>query len=480
MVKKQEEQFLNKDDIILYLILNTFFVDMTYSYPKDSFKKNFERTLNELNKNLQGLKPAPSRENYERMTDIISILRTIEAFSLVKDDVFDYLENINIEIPERWFDDPKDKNRFSGKNVIKFIRDAFSHNNINELYKIAKDGKSISICMQGTKPKPFSVTISNDDLEILIKYVEFSASTYPTFGLVLDNNQSSESINPQMPETFFDRFSFVRFFYPKKVNDGNNLYHRAGIFRTHSDVRDKILTGKAEKYNAEKREHKFTRVQTREMLRKFKGIAGHHEILTNRDSLLNYITYYAKMVLPIGVFKGAFNQNENVFIGNRYIKDWNNSTLSMYTDIKAQFDNYVKNYGHNTRENIFFDAFGNNASDAVTTTIYLNDKEARTQMNLALLASYYFRSVDNQETIKIGNEQIPVNHIRNAFAHGRWGSGEERDTIHLYDWPRGIQNELQPTWEKTIKISDLIQGINENLNKQRKLKQKNNKELEEI
>ena len=83
-----EEKTLNKADIILYLILNTYFLDMNLRFPQDTYKTNYIRTLNELNRRLKN-GPKATKENYDKMINIISILRYIDAFSLTKDEVFD-------------------------------------------------------------------------------------------------------------------------------------------------------------------------------------------------------------------------------------------------------------------------------------------------------------------------------------------------------------------------------------------------------
>ncbi|MCF0126222.1 MAG: hypothetical protein HUJ68_10810 [Clostridia bacterium] len=170
------------------------------------------KTLKELNKNLYN-GPNASK-NYDKMVNIISTLRYIDAFSLTKDEVFNYIDTKNIEIPDRWFINKEDKKIFcSGKKILGFIRDAFSHNNINELYKISKDGNFILIDMKRTKPKPLLLKIPKEDIEILVKYTNFSSNTYPTTGIEIDN---FKEINPKDPSSFFDRFTFVRFFIVKK------------------------------------------------------------------------------------------------------------------------------------------------------------------------------------------------------------------------------------------------------------------------
>ena len=65
-----EEKTLNKADIILYLILNTYFLDMNSRFPQDTYKTNYIRTLNELNRSLKN-DPKATKENYDKMINII-------------------------------------------------------------------------------------------------------------------------------------------------------------------------------------------------------------------------------------------------------------------------------------------------------------------------------------------------------------------------------------------------------------------------
>ncbi|MDD2496072.1 MAG: hypothetical protein PHG03_06150 [Bacilli bacterium] len=304
MDSEKNNEYLSKGDIILYLMLNKFFLDMNIRYPQDTYRKNFIRTMEELNENLIN-GPTASKENYDKMISIISTLRYIDSFSLTKDEVFDYIDTKNIEIPDRWFVNKEDKKTFcSGKKVLGFIRDAFSHSNINELYKISKDGKFILIDMKGTKTKPLLLKIPKEDIEILVKYTIFSSNTYPTTGIEIDN---TKEIDSKDPSSFFDRFTFVRFFYGKKISDNTTLYDRAAISRLDSKNVQRILLEKAEQFGAEKRIYELTKIQKKEMLRKFKEIASRKDILSNASQLINFINYYMKLILPIGMYKASFN-----------------------------------------------------------------------------------------------------------------------------------------------------------------------------
>lgn len=452
-----EEKTLNKADIILYLILNTYFLDMNSRYSQDTYKTNYIRTLNELNRSLKN-GPKATKENYDKMINIISILRYIDVFSLTKDEVFDYIEAKNIEIPERWFVDKKDKKIFSGKNILKFLRDAFSHSNINELYKITKDGQYIIIDMKGTKPKPLNLIIPKNDIEILVKYINFSSSTYSTTGMEIDN---SKDIDPNDLSSFFDRFNYVRFLYTQKIVDGNSLEYRAALSRVDSNNFQKLMLEKANQFGAKKIVHELTKTQKKEMLRKFKEIASRTEILSNGKQLTDFIIYYMRIILPIGIYKAAFNQNENILIYDNFISNLDNSNNEYNLYMQRIVDEYMSNYGKKQTGNLLYDSFGNNTDTINLILKYISDLEARNMNNIALLASFYFRTVDSQENFECGEKILPVNRIRNAFVHGRWGIGENGG-FHLYDWPGGIKNELNPTWEDNIAVEDLLNGIRRN------------------
>lgn len=458
MDSEKNNEYLSKGDIILYLMLNKFFLDMNIRYPQDTYRKNFIRTMEELNENLIN-GPTASKENYDKMISIISTLRYIDSFSLTKDEVFDYIDTKNIEIPDRWFVNKEDKKTFcSGKKVLGFIRDAFSHSNINELYKISKDGKFILIDMKGTKTKPLLLKIPKEDIEILVKYTIFSSNTYPTTGIEIDN---TKEIDSKDPSSFFDRFTFVRFFYGKKISDNTTLYDRAAISRLDSKNVQRILLEKAEQFGAEKRIYELTKIQKKEMLRKFKEIASRKDILSNASQLINFINYYMKLILPIGMYKASFNQNENIFIYENFISNWDNSNWEYNKYMQNIVNTYMSNYGKKQKGNLLYDAFGNNTEDINLVLKYISDYEARKMNNFALMASFYFRSIDNQETFDCKERTIPINRLRNAFAHGRWGISERGD-FHLYDWSGGIKNELNPSWESNISIEELLEGIMKN------------------
>lgn len=450
-----EERNLSKADIILYLLMNIVFLDMNSKFPQDTYRVNFVRTLNYLNTNNG---PKPTKDNYDKMMSIVSTLRYIEAFSLTKDEVFDYIDGKNIDVPERWFIDKKDKKVFSGKNILKFLRDAFSHSNINELYKISKDGQYILINMNGTKPKPLHLKIPKNDIEILVKYIEFSSSTYPTTGMEIDN---SKEINSKDLSSFFDRFKFVRFFYQKKATEDKSLKYRASVSRLDSFNAQRVLLEKAKKFDVEKRVFELTKIQKKEMLRKFMEIANRKEILSDRNQLINFIIYYMRLILPIGIYKAAFYQNENVLIHDNFMSNWENSNTKYNIYMQKIVEEYMSNYGKKQSGNLLYDAFGNNISVINLILKYISDLEARKMNNIALLSSFYFRSVDSQEEFDCNGNILPINRIRNAFAHGRWGIGENGE-FHLYDWPRGIKNELNSVWEGHVRIDELFIGIQKN------------------
>lgn len=452
-----EENTLSKADIILYLIMNIYFLDMSLRFPQDTYKINFIRTLNELNKNLEN-GPNATKKNYDKMISIVSILRYIDAFSLTKDEVFDYIEEKNIEIPERWFIDKKDKKVFSGKNILKFLRDAFSHSNINELYKISKDGKYIIIDMKRTNPKPLNLKIATSDMEILAKYISFSSNTYPTTGMEIDN---SKKIDPEDLSSFFDRFNYVRFFYPKKTVESNSLEYRAALSRVDSKNHSILLLEKAKQFGAEKKVHELTKTQKKEIFRKFKEILERKDILSDRNQLTNFIMYYMRIILPIGSYKAIFNQNENIFIYDNFMINWENSNVKYNIYIQKTVEEYMSNYGKKQSGNLLYDAFGNNTNSINLILKYISDTEARNMNNIALLSSFYFRTIDSQEEFDCNGNILPTNRIRNAFVHGRWGIGENGE-FHLYDWPGGIKNELKSVWEATVTVEELLLGIQKN------------------
>ena len=66
-----EEKCLNKADIILYLILNSYFLTMASETPNETYKACFKNAVNELNKNIEN-GPQPTQRNYTKMINIVS------------------------------------------------------------------------------------------------------------------------------------------------------------------------------------------------------------------------------------------------------------------------------------------------------------------------------------------------------------------------------------------------------------------------
>ena len=61
-------------------------------------------------------------------------------------------------------------------------------------------------------------------------------------------------------------------------------------------------------------------------------------------------------------------------------------------------------------------------------------------------------------TIKIGSEVYLTEHIRNAFAHGRWFIDNYNNFV-LCDTKNGKHNDYNFYWKEKIKLIDLLEMI---------------------
>ena len=120
-----------------------------------------------------------TREYYSEMICVYNVMLASKFLTCLYDNYYLFLLEAKIEeinIPEKIFLNSNDASRFSKKNIIKYIRNAFNHNDNgnHELVKyvrVIKNGEGIpmvEINLQNTKPIPFHVRLDMEDLFSII------------------------------------------------------------------------------------------------------------------------------------------------------------------------------------------------------------------------------------------------------------------------------------------------------------------------
>ena len=83
-------------------------------------------------------------------------------------------------------------------------------------------------------------------------------------------------------------------------------------------------------------------------------------------------------------------------------------------------------------------------------------------MNDAALFTYAMCSLNNQNTITIDNKTYDLEHIRNAFTHGRWISNRvgANKFYSLYDDEDMLVDPNNATWQATYSYEELLKICN--------------------
>ena len=160
-----EYNTLKKEDIIFYLTNYITLISASIANPGVDFRS----LSNQLAKDNYG--PQFMNETfYYNTIRVYEFMLYKQIYSYRYDSIFPDLKEAaidNISLPEDMFVNSADKNRFSKKQILKFIRNAINHNDSNnrELYHIVQsdDRLILDIHLLNTKPIPFHVQIDMAD-----------------------------------------------------------------------------------------------------------------------------------------------------------------------------------------------------------------------------------------------------------------------------------------------------------------------------
>ena len=145
-----------------------------------SLKKNeILECLQKVSFVIEGMCTYPDRKiscflSYVNDVDlrVYMFISRLRYLSFYEDAFLDSIDNDDIDLSdlrERIFVDKGTKNRFSNKQIIRFIRNAFFHSdNDKELYHISKNGRYLEVYLKKVKPCEFHVRMNYDDLDELV------------------------------------------------------------------------------------------------------------------------------------------------------------------------------------------------------------------------------------------------------------------------------------------------------------------------
>ena len=372
---------------------------------------------------------------YFEMISIYEMLLVSKILTMFYDSSFGYLNDYHINsftIPENIFVDKKDKSRFSKKQIIKNIRNAFNHNDnldhdLVRFLRINENNEEkikVEIFLKNTKPIPFHIILDIGQLLNITFEIE-KANT-----LILVSYRSTQPILINSFNSFqtLDNIYLRKFYSRKKLTD-----EQKELLCKHIDDGKKTKNFESF-FLANGMEYKdfnfFTdqKLKVKEDLKYWEsmGVMGNDVI----EHLLN-------KVMPISIVKDR-TLTMNFILSDSYMRNGNNTIFEIVNDSKKVVLNkkcdensplwlYVQLFGID--DNILYEAIDFDDLISITNSIYFG---------------YLFDTLVTDDNIIINDTQtIQREKIRDSFVHMRWFKGI-KECFKLFDWENGIDNEFNP------------------------------------
>ena len=386
------------------------------------------------------------------MTDlrVYMFISKLRYLSYYEDAFINSIDNDDInlsDLRDKIFVDENTKNRFSNKQIIKFIRNAFSHNDATkELYHISVNGRYLEIHLKNVNPCEFHIKMTYSDLE--------------------------ELVNRLKPLNFylsvFKNDKFRRYYLKNKLNISDDLMIldildnriKKHGFISKNDYSECVI----EYYSIAEGLYEVKEYDIMpEQLQKLKELDnivvdsinklsknGNNE---NKAKLVEtFREHQLSKIIPLQEEKLNLKEDNMLFI--KLMCEFPNCS---YKELESEF---IK-----TGYNLFNDIPLNEVQKAIESNIGRNparlflfnggDLENDTYMEYI---SFYIMNMCCDSTIKIGSEVYLTEHIRNAFAHGRWFIDNYNNFV-LCDTKNGKHNDYNFYWKEKIKLIDLLEMI---------------------
>ena len=410
-----------------------------------------------------------TKDHYYSMVQIYEYMLVLKMLTILYDNKFNYLQESQIDdinISKEMFVNKKDYQRFSKKQIIKFIRNAFNHNDNHdkELIKFIRINENnqenikAEIYLINTKPVPFHIIL---DLKDLISIV-FEINKASTINLI--SHQSKEQIDITSLTVYqeLDKMYLRKFFSRKKL-----------ISNEIKQISDFIQSkGKTKKYENELLqmglEYKDYKYTTSQKVKIAEDLAYWEKLRVKGNDIIFHLI---NKVMPLSYMK-IRTLMMNLCLADHYIKSESYSLIDLVKEAKKTLNNkvynnesplfwYIKNYGIDN--NMLYETLDFDNLLSITDSIYYG---------------YIFDSLVTDENIHVTSTKIiPREKIRNSFVHMRWFRGIN-ECYKMFDWGNKLEDEFNNKsstfWSSNITISDMLNCAEKYY--QDKLKKRNEEE----
>ena len=415
--------------------------------------------------------------SFIKMIRVYSFMTELRIFSFIEDISIDYLNENDLDfddIKSKIFVNLEDAKLFSKKQVIRYIRNAFNHNDsdIHSKFNISLNGRYLEIDLLDVRKdkekmnnpqnkKPFHIRI---DWKQLQKIREEALKK--NHNLIVGNiDYDKFDFNSPFDDKNIDNLEFVRVYFNKKIDFSIiNALWESGInskdtFQEKIDLLISILD--ANNYtDFHISRYPLSFEQEKKLKNLLKNIKKLNLEKINKKVLFNSIQHLFADVIPLGMFHFdqlcyeqqfaawfmdpniSFNEIENIIknslIGNQYVSSKSMSEEYLVFD-KERYE-MLSNISN---------------KHLVDEIMFQRDYNSRVQYPISLYLGYISDSLNDETEIEVDGIKYEALHIRDAFVHGRWFFGEN-DTIELYDCESGNNNDYNFNWNKSISMHKLL------------------------
>lgn len=385
------------------------------------------------------------KEYYFDMISVYEFFLLNKTYSFMADNLFDYLLENNlsdINIPEDIFIDKNDYNKFSKKQIIKFIRNAINHNDHDDrdLYNLYIDSGElkIEIFLQKTKPIPFHIEMTiHDYMNIMNGLWKANKIDLIKYQSKSELNLSSDNLTSELDKIFYRRY-----YYKSKIDN---------------DILNKIKEEKDRKKYVYKLEENLSKDELSyidyfltipQKLKILEDFKNWKDLLSIDENMS--IDYLVPNVIPLGITK-IKQLRYGLVIADFYVKSCKKSFMDMISDARDIYLNKAN------KDNILYE--DNLLEKDYKLVMCATDFDYHASLAFSIYASYLFDTLITDENIKIGDNNYPREKIRDSFVHGRWFNGIN-GCFKLYDCDNGDKNDLNYNWRASIPYSKLYLATN--------------------
>ena len=372
---------------------------------------------------------------------VYQIINDLRHLSYYEDSYLDMMNNEDIDlnnIKERIFVNKSDKLRFSNKQIIKYIRNAFSHSEGDkELYKISVNGKYLEIYLKNTKPIPFHIKMSILDLEEIILELKAVCTVF-YLSLIEDNKIKRVYLKDKIDSHIF-------------IDIINKYYQEYKYFDYQKYGKYVLKYFDNLNLSYEIKEYMLIPEQI-SIINKYQKIIDNSKNDQERNIYNSFMVRTISKIIPLGEEKLNIKKDNLLFLNLLY-----NYPANSFNSLKKELENTAYNLMYKRVLNDIQKEIYDNIGFNIDRLLLFDERDLINDSYMEYLI-YYITTIDSNDKVKIGNKEYDREFIRNSFAHGRWFIDEDNYLI-LCDCKTGLKYDYEFHTIDKIHINNLLSYV---------------------